>query len=150
MQTLKTLPRTPSEAGLIPVALKRKLEYKTTHLKQLIDIKKIYKFLHYLKYEAKNKYYQFYDDYNVFMERCDQKNTDDFDEDILEDLDICQNKETPIDEVNVDNDSDWLKCSSGTSKSISSEVSFWTISFDAIFIQKFSRISNAQASNSII
>ena len=106
VNTLKNLPRTPSEAGLISVSLKRKLDYKTTHIKQLIDIKKIYKFLHHLKYEAKNKYYQFYDDYNVFMERCDKEKEDNLDDDIIEDLDICQKKETSKDEINVANDSD--------------------------------------------
>jgi hypothetical protein len=60
LNTLKSLPRTPTEAGIIPVGLKRKLEYKTTHLQQLIDVKKIYKYLHYLKYIAENKYYRIY------------------------------------------------------------------------------------------
>ena len=71
--TLKSLPRTPTEAGIVTVGLKRKLEYKTTHLQQLIDVKKIYEYLHYLKFEMKNKYYKFYDDYNVFLGRCDNE-----------------------------------------------------------------------------
>ena len=41
LSTINSLPRTPTEAGLIPVNLKRKLEYKTIHLQQLIDPRKI-------------------------------------------------------------------------------------------------------------
>ena len=40
LNTIEKLPRTPAEAGIIPIIpvnLKRKLEYKTTHLVQLID-----------------------------------------------------------------------------------------------------------------
>ena len=54
--TIKSLPRTPAEGGIISVDLKRKLEYKNSHLKQLIDVKKIYDYLKYLKDTAKNKY----------------------------------------------------------------------------------------------
>ena len=39
--TIELLPRTPKEAGLIGVALKRKLEYKNTHKRQLINPDKI-------------------------------------------------------------------------------------------------------------
>ena len=41
MNTVTKLPRTPAEAGLIEVNLKRKLEYKNSHVKQLIDPKKL-------------------------------------------------------------------------------------------------------------
>ena len=102
--TIRNSPRTPDEAGIISVDLKRKLEYKTTHLKQLIDVKKIYNYLDYLKNTAKNKHYQFYDDLNVFMERCEEDDnrlnlihpeTDD----INEELDCCERKVLPDDEV---------------------------------------------------
>ena len=59
INTVTNFPRTPAEAGIITVKLKRKLEYKNTHTEQLIDTKKIYKYLHYLKHVAKNKRYQF-------------------------------------------------------------------------------------------
>ena len=98
--TLQNLPRTPDEAGIISVDLKRKLEYKTTHLKQLIDVNKIYSYLDYLKNTAQNKHYQFYDDFNVFMERCEEDTlihpeTDE----INEELDYCESKVLPDDEV---------------------------------------------------
>ena len=37
INTLEQMPRTPKEAGLIGVALKRKKEYKNTHQHQLIN-----------------------------------------------------------------------------------------------------------------
>ena len=69
INTVTQLPRTPAEAGLIEVDLKRKKEYKTSHVKQLIDPKKCYKMLEVLK-KSKNMYYQFYDDYNTYTTRC--------------------------------------------------------------------------------
>ena len=111
-KTLKALPRTPAEAGIIPVGLKRKLEYKTTHLQQLIDIKKIYKYLHYLIYISKSKYYKIFDDVDSFMERCQNQDPEGFEsinpevDDILEILDSCQTKADPEDEMNAENDSD--------------------------------------------
>ena len=58
MNTVQRLPRSPADACIIPVSLKRKLDYKTTHNQQLIDVKKIYDYLHFLKYDAKNKFYE--------------------------------------------------------------------------------------------
>ena len=72
LNTIENLPRTPAEAGLIPIIpinLKRKLEYKTTHLKQLVDIRKIYKYLEFLC-EKGHPSYKFYDDWNVYQNRC--------------------------------------------------------------------------------
>ena len=43
--TLEKMPRTPKDAGLIGVALKRKQEYKNTHKHQLINPTKLYKML---------------------------------------------------------------------------------------------------------
>ena len=63
IKTIKSLPRTPAESRIITVGkLKRKIEYKNTHLEQLIDIQKIFRFLHHLKNVLNNKNYQFYDD----------------------------------------------------------------------------------------
>ena len=105
VNTLTSLPRTPTEAGILTVGLKRKLEYKTTHLQQLINVKKIYDYLHFLKYEAKNKYYKFYDDYNVFIERCNEEAVDfsgDVNEDVddlIGEVDVCQDKQIPEDNI---------------------------------------------------
>ena len=109
LNTVKNLPRTPAEAGIISVKLKRKLEYKNTHTEQLIDTEKIYKYLDYLKNVAKNKNYQFYDDLNIFMQRCQDKDPeglkliDPEEDEIAEHLDPCQSVCQPEDEVNIFN-----------------------------------------------
>ena len=69
LNTIKKMPRTPNEAGLIGVALKRKKEYKNTHKHQLIDPTKLFKILKKLR-ESGNKHYQFYDDFNQYQARC--------------------------------------------------------------------------------
>ena len=70
LNTINSMPRTPNEAGLIGVEIKRKLEHKNTHLKgQMVNVVKIYKAIDHLK-KAGNPYYQFYDDYQVYEERC--------------------------------------------------------------------------------
>ena len=68
VNTVTKLPRPPEEAGLIEVELKRKLEYKNSHIKQLINPEKCYNMLKLLK-RSGNPYYQFYDDLNVYTER---------------------------------------------------------------------------------
>ena len=73
MNTLDQMPRTPKDAGLIGVALKRKKEYKNSHKHQLIDPSKLFKMLDKLK-RCGNTYYKFYDDYNQYHQRC--KETD--------------------------------------------------------------------------
>ena len=72
LNTVQSLPRTPAEAGIIPIIpvnLKRKLEYKTTHLSQLIDTNKIFKYLKYL-HDMGHPSYKFYDDFNTYEKRC--------------------------------------------------------------------------------
>ena len=71
INTITRLPRTPNEAGLIEVDLKRKVEYKNSHIKQLINPEKCFKMLELLK-RSRNPHYQFYDDYNTYTERCKQ------------------------------------------------------------------------------
>ena len=63
------MPRTPKDAGLIGVALKRKQEYTNTHKPQLINPEKLFKILSKMK-KSKNPHYQFYDDYDAYQERC--------------------------------------------------------------------------------
>ena len=69
LNTINQFPRIPREAGLIPVQLKRKLEYDRCHKKEHIDPEKIIRALDFLKY-CGNPYYQFYDDLNSFKKRC--------------------------------------------------------------------------------
>ena len=69
INTLEQMPRTPKDAGLIGVALKRKKEYKNTHKHQLVNPEKLFRMLAKLK-KSKNPHYRFYDDYNVYEGRC--------------------------------------------------------------------------------
>ena len=69
LNTIKSMPRTPREAGLLEVKLKRKLEYKNVHQQAYIDPQRIYKALKLLK-EKGHPEYTFYDDYNMYEKRC--------------------------------------------------------------------------------
>ena len=103
INTITRLPRTPNEAGLIEVDLKRKVEYQNSHIKQLISPQKCYRMLELLK-RSGNPYYQFYDDYNTYSNRCKQTDKKGymfiFDEDVEKILDISEkrNEEAQIEE----------------------------------------------------
>ena len=56
--TVALLPRTPKEAQLVGISLKRKLEYKNAHTSQLVNPSKIKKMLALLTASG-NPYYQF-------------------------------------------------------------------------------------------
>ena len=98
------MPRTPKDAGLIGVALKRKKEFKNTHKHQLIDPNKLFKMLNKLK-EHGNKYYQFYDDFNDYQTRCKEDDPNGYevmfkpDNDVLEEVEVMNYK---AEEVNVE------------------------------------------------
>ena len=69
IQTVQFLPRTPSEAGIVPVNLKRKKSYKNSHKSQYISVPKLFAALESL-YKLGNKYYQFVPNIEHFHERC--------------------------------------------------------------------------------
>ena len=56
LNTIESFPRTPEEAGIIPVKLKRKMEYKNNHIEQFISTKKLFDALKTLK-KLGNIYY---------------------------------------------------------------------------------------------
>ena len=62
------MPRTPSEAGLLEIKLKRKLEFNNFHKKEFVDLKKIFTALNFLK---KNNHpsYLFFDAINDYEKR---------------------------------------------------------------------------------
>ena len=111
LNTVNNLPRTPSEAGIIIVSLKRKLEYKNTHTEQLINTKKIYKYLHYLK-NVGNKFYQFFDNLSEFLQRCKEKDPEGLmlihpeEDNLAENLVSCIEKQEPEDEIDNETDSE--------------------------------------------
>ena len=91
MNTVKQLPRLPNEAGLVPIKLKRKKEYKTHEKHERIRPEQIFLALRYLR-KAGNPFYQFYDEKETYLARCrikDQRGLrlmEDVKDDIEEDL----------------------------------------------------------------
>ena len=69
MNTVKQLPRLPNEAGLVPIKLKRKKEYKSHEKQEEIRPEQIFLALRYLR-KAGNPFYQFYDDKETYLARC--------------------------------------------------------------------------------
>ena len=69
---VRQLPRLPNEAGLIALELKRKIEMKNTHKKQLINPSKIFKCLAKLKAKG-NPHYTKIDSPEEFKKRCKEK-----------------------------------------------------------------------------
>ena len=69
MNTIQQLPRTPSEANLIEVGLKRKKEYNNAHKKELVNPNKIINALAHLK-KSGHPYYQNFDDFDTYERRC--------------------------------------------------------------------------------
>ena len=97
--TVELLPRTPRKAQLVGVSLKRKLEYKNTHISQLVNPDKIVNMIKALK-ENGNPYYQFNIDIDNFEARCKSEDPEGFGmifpNGIDEDLDSYQNQSSPI------------------------------------------------------
>ena len=69
MNTVKQLPRLPNEAGLVPIKLKRKKEYKSHEKQEEVRPEQIFLALRYLR-KAGNPFYQFYDDKETYLARC--------------------------------------------------------------------------------
>ena len=77
LRTVESLPRTPTEAGIIPINLKRKLIYKQTHKTQYVSVEKILKALKTLK-KLGNQYYQFVPNFDEFKNKCRETDADGF------------------------------------------------------------------------
>ena len=76
-QTLKKLPRLPKEAGLVPIKLKRKQAYKSSHLQEWVNVEKIFRCLVLLKNFGHSEY-QFYspEDFTSYVSRCKVEDQD--------------------------------------------------------------------------
>ena len=101
LKTIESLPRTPSQAGIIPVNLKRRLMYKQTHKTQYVSVPKVLKALETLK-KLGNKYYQFVPDFDDFKKKCKDTDTEGFsllfqDEKENEELEGVYNDNTLLD-----------------------------------------------------
>ena len=98
INTLEKMPRTPRDAGLIGVALKRKIEYKNTHKHQLINPDKLFRMLDKLK-RSKNPHYKFYDEYDVYETRCRRTDPSGYDTVFNDDTDDLQEIIDKMDET---------------------------------------------------
>ena len=77
MNTISQLPSLPKDAGIIPVHLKRKLEYKNSHKLAYVDPAKMLRALKHLN-DSGHPYYQLCDDFNLdtYKERCKKEDQD--------------------------------------------------------------------------
>ena len=82
-KTLQQLPRLPSEAGLVEVGFKRKMEYNHSHKQELIDVNKIFKVLEFLRTSG-NPYYQNFDNIATYTKRYTDANDQTFDQEDME------------------------------------------------------------------
>ena len=103
--TLHQLPRTPSEACIVPIKLKRKQEYKNVHLNEYVDVEKMHRALETLK-KCGHPEYQFYEasDYNTYAERCKLSDPQGFktlfEDDSADEIEtIEKEKETKVDTI---------------------------------------------------
>ena len=110
VDTMKSLPRTPHDAGIIPVQLKRKKEYKNTHKEEYISVPKIKAALKTLK-SMGHKYYQFINesDLDQYQSRC--RDLDEDGHNFLFGNDKCEEDvlvENVNDEICIDEDENEL------------------------------------------
>merc|ERR1719234_1156564 len=73
MNTVQQLPRLPEEAGLVPIKLKRKKQYKGHEKSEQIRPNQLFRALRYFR-RARHPHYQFYDDEEIYLARCRQRN----------------------------------------------------------------------------
>ena len=69
LNTVEKLPRTPKEAGLLEIKLKRKMEYENFHKKEFVNPTKIFTALQFLR-EKKHPSYLFFEELNDYENRC--------------------------------------------------------------------------------
>ena len=101
LRTVEKLPRTPTEASIISVKLKRKMGYKGHHTEQIIDSRKVFKYLNFLK-ESGHPSNGSFEKIEIFERRCEEEDPEGFllihpDYELLEDPD--EELEEVIDEI---------------------------------------------------
>ena len=120
---LGQLPRTPTEAGLLGVNLKRKLEYKGSHKCQLIDPQKLFKFIATCK-AAGHPLYQDVSTEEDYVEKCKKSEADYMlvygNEDNSSDLDSADVSEES--RQGDDEDEDWETCEEDENDDYDEEV----------------------------
>ena len=114
MNTVKQLPRLPSEAGLVPIKLKRKKQYKGHERQELVRPEMVFKALRFLR-NAGHPMYQYYDSEENYWKRLEEKDkrgfmlltgTDDLEEEGLDSLPVNAEDAPVPDEVPQEEDGD--------------------------------------------
>ena len=106
------LPRTPNEAGLVPVKLKRKQNMKNVHLQEYINPQKLVEALKSLRVLG-NKYYQFsFSSSEDFKDRCLKEDKEGF-ETFYRDN---ENESMSSDDLNVEIDNNLSRDNDHSSK----------------------------------
>ena len=78
INTIQNLPRTPNEAGLLEIQLKRKMEYNNFHKKQYVNPEKLFKALNFLK-RNHHPNYCFFDGIDEYEKRCKESDPKGYD-----------------------------------------------------------------------
>ena len=77
IRTIESLPRTPNSAGIIPVELKRRLNFRNYHMTQYVSVPKLETALQTLK-SLGHQYYQFQLETEEFLDTCKERDIEGF------------------------------------------------------------------------
>ena len=134
IKTIKTFPRTPDEAGIVPVIFKRKLGYSHGYLEEYINTRKLFKALATLK-ELGHPYYQFpFQTEEEYIERLmENKEIDDSDGD--EDF-VPDHEESSSSDSNYESDTTKEKNEHNSTRALVNEndatgSSKWSFDYEA-------------------
>ena len=130
VNTLQSLPRTPSDAGIVKVQLKRKKSMKNTHLEMFISPKKLRDALKTLK-QLGNKHYQF-EEFNVDFEEIWRRNDPEgyemvFGEKADDNIESNSDENTESDDENTDSEEEKLQ----TEYTEGDSIQKWKFNFDS-------------------
>ena len=75
LNTVESLPRLPSESGILDIHWKRRIQLKTTHLQAKVDPNRLFNALEFLK-KSGNKYYEATQTLDEFKSKCNLEDPD--------------------------------------------------------------------------
>ena len=103
--TLSMLPRTPNQAGLVPVKLKRMQKWKHVHLQEYVDVEKLLKALKLLR-DLGHPHYQFQFEKSIqgYKQRCLIEDKEGYDIMYQESDDEMSNSDTSDKAADLDKD----------------------------------------------
>ena len=134
IDTMKSFPRTPTEAGIVKVQLKRKKMMKNTHLEKYISIPKIYKALNTLR-RLGNKHYKSIEFDQRFNQRWRTEDPDSYDMAFEKDYGNTDDINTDDDESHDDAHNDRNEDESedeSTDFKLQDPIQKWKFNFDSV------------------